>query len=123
MNTLAWTLQLVCATAFLTSGTMKSLMSKERMIATGQTGVAPFPLPLLRVVALAELAGVLGLLLPWATDTGRALTPTAAACLAVIMVGAAVSHASLREPRQVLFVNIPLFAALVAIVLIRVPQL
>jgi hypothetical protein len=71
MNVLAWTLQVVCATTFLASGTMKSLMSKQRMIATGQTGVAPFPLPLLRVVALAELAGVLGLLLPWATGTGR----------------------------------------------------
>jgi uncharacterized membrane protein YphA (DoxX/SURF4 family) len=123
MNTLAWTLSVVCATAFLTSGTMKSLMSKERMIVTGQTGVAPFPLPLLRVVALSELAGVLGLLIPWATDTGRILTPAAAACLAVIMVGAAISHASLHEPRQVLYVNLPLFAALVAIVLIRVSQL
>jgi uncharacterized membrane protein YphA (DoxX/SURF4 family) len=123
MNILAWPLQLVCATTFLASGTMKSLMSKQRMIATGQTGVAPFPLPLLRVVALAELAGVLGLLLPWATGTGRVLTPVAAACLAVVMVGAAVSHASLHETRQVLFVNLPLFAALVAIAAIRVSQL
>lgn len=92
-------------------------------IATGQTGVAPFPLPILRIVALAELAGVCGLLLPWATGIARALTPAAAACLAVFMVGAAVSHASLRELRQVLFVNLPLLMALVAIVLIRVPEL
>ena len=123
MNTLAWTLQVVCSIAFLYSGTMKSLMTKERMIATGQTGVAPFPLPILRAVALSELAGVAGLLLPWATGVARVLTPTAAACLAVFMVGAGISHSSLREPRQVLFVNLPLFAALVAIVLIRVPQL
>jgi hypothetical protein len=41
MNTLAWTLQVVCATAFLTSGTMTSLMSKERMIATQRRGDAP----------------------------------------------------------------------------------
>ena len=123
MNTLGWTLQVVCAATFLASGTMKSLMSKDRMIATGQTGVAPFPLPILRTVALAELAGVFGLLLPWATGIARALTPAAAACLAVFMVGAAVSHASLRELRQVLFVNLPLLMALVAIVLIRVPEL
>ena len=53
MNVLSWVLQIVAATVFLYSGSLKSWMSKERMIATGQTGVAPYPLPVLRVVAVA----------------------------------------------------------------------
>ena len=124
MNVTIWTLQVVCAVAFLASGTMKSLMSKDRMIATGSDRVAPFPLPVLRVVAVsASCSGVAGLLLPQATGTASALTPVAAGwCLAVLMVGAAVAHSTLHEFKQVAFVNAPLFAALVLIAAYRVAQ-
>lgn len=123
MNVLAWVLQGMCAVTFLVSGTMKSLMPKQRMIDTGQTGVAPFPLPVLRIVALAELAGAAGLILPWATRIAEGLTPLAASCLAVVMIGAAISHASLREFKQVAFVNVPLLAGLVVIAAIRLAGL
>jgi uncharacterized membrane protein YphA (DoxX/SURF4 family) len=123
MNALAWVLQGVCAVTFLVSGTMKSLMGKQRMIETGQTGVAPFPLPVIRIVALSELVGVAGLILPWATGIAKGLTPLAAGCLAIVMIGAAISHASLREFKQVVFVNVPLFAGLVAIAAIRLAEL
>ncbi|MFD9418483.1 hypothetical protein ACFWC9_27720 [Streptomyces goshikiensis] len=43
------------AAVFMGSGFLKSTQTKEKMIAAGQTGVAPFPLPVIRVVAaLAE---------------------------------------------------------------------
>lgn len=107
---------------FLTSGTLKSLFSKERMIETGQTGVAPFPLPIIRVVAVSELFGVAGLILPWLTGTAKFLTPVAAGCLIVFMIGAAISHWSLKEYKQALGVNLPLAVMLAAIVLIRAGQ-
>lgn len=119
MNVLAWVLQGLCAAVFFHSGIMKSLMSKQRMLETGQTGVAPFPTPVLRIVALSELVGVAGLLLPQASGIAEELTPIAAGCLAVIMVGAAISHATLREFKQVVFVNTTLFLALIAIAAIR----
>jgi hypothetical protein len=75
------------------------------------------------VVAVSELFGVAGLLLPQATGTASVLTPVAAGCLAVLMVGAAVSHSTLHEFKQVAFVNAPLFAALVLIAAYRVAQL
>jgi uncharacterized membrane protein YphA (DoxX/SURF4 family) len=123
VNVLAWVLQGICAVMFVTSGTAKSLMSKERMIETSQTGVAPFPLPLIRIVAVSELFGVAGLILPWATGTAKFLTPVAAGCLIVFMIGAAISHWSLKEYKQALGVNLPLALMLATILVIRVGQL
>lgn len=108
MNTALWVSQGVLATIFLLSGVLKSTQSKERMLATGQTGVVFFPLPVIRVVAALELAGALGLILPTLTGTAPELTPLAATGLGVVMVGAAISHTRLREPRAVL-VNVTLF--------------
>jgi hypothetical protein len=76
-------------------------MSRDRLIATGQTGIAPVPMPVVRIVAVCELFAVVGLVGPWLTGTARALTPVAAVGLGIVMMGAAVSHASLREPRPV----------------------
>lgn len=123
MYVLAWVLQGVCALTFAASGTLKSLMPKDRMIETGQTGVAPFPLPIIRIVAAGELFGAIGLILPWGTGTAKFLTPVAAACLGVFMIGAAISHWSLKEYKQSLGVNLPLVIALAAIVVIRAGQL
>lgn len=123
MNILCWTLQIVAATVFLYSGSLKSWMSKERMIATGQTGVAPYPLPVLRIVAFAELAGAAGLLVPWLLGVDRWLTPLAAALLIPIIIGALAAHASLREFKQVFIVNTPLLAVLAGVVAIRLGDL
>jgi DoxX-like family len=101
MELLLWIFQGVLAVVFLGSGVAKGSMSRERLVATGQTGVAVFPMPVVRFTAGCELLAAAGLVLPWATGIARALTPLAAVGLCVIMVGAASSHARLREPRNV----------------------
>ncbi len=101
MNLTLWILQAVLAAVFAGSGMAKSTMSRERLLATGQTGIALFPMPVVRVTAVAELLAAAGLLLPWATGIARVLTPAAALGLCVVMAGAASSHARLREPRNV----------------------
>jgi hypothetical protein len=101
MNTIIWILTGVLAVVFTISGVAKSTMSRERLIATGQTGIAPFPMPVVRAVALAELCAVVSLFVPWLTGTARVLTPLAALGLVGVMIGAATSHASLREPKPV----------------------
>ena len=111
MNIALWVTQGILAAVFAVSGLMKSTQSKERMIATGQTGVAPFSLPVIRAVAACELAAAVGLVLPWATGILPVLTPLAAAGLGIVMVGAAVSHWSLREYQQVFAVNLVLLLA------------
>ncbi len=105
MNIALWIAQGLLAAVFGASGYAKSTQTKEKMIATGQTGVAPFSLPAIRVVAALELAAAVGLILPWATGIAPVLTPLAAVGLAVVMVGAAISHWSLREYTQVFAIN------------------
>lgn len=95
MNIALWTAQILLAILFLYSGSAKAFMSKERLIASGQTGVAPFPIPVLRLTAACELLAVLGLILPQATCIAPKLTAVAAVGLMVVMVGAIASHSSL----------------------------
>ena len=101
MDLTLWIFQAVLAVVFAGSGVAKTTMSRERLLTTGQTGIALFPMPVVRVTAAAELLAAAGLLLPWATGIARVLTPAAALGLCVVMVGAASSHARLREPRNV----------------------
>ena len=122
MDTILWILQGILAAVFLGSGIAKSTMSRERLIATGQTGVALFPMPVVRVTAASELLAAAGLLLPWATGIAPWLTPTAAAGLCVVMVGAAWSHTRLREPQNVA-ANTVLFAAALAVAIGRLAGL
>jgi uncharacterized membrane protein YphA (DoxX/SURF4 family) len=101
MNLTLWIMQWVLAVVFTGSGLAKSTMSRERLIATGQTGIALFPMPVVRLTAGCEILAALGLLLPWATGIARVLTPLAAVGLCAVMVGAASSHTRLREPWSV----------------------
>lgn len=100
MNIALWIASAAVSVVFVVSGIMKSLLPRKRLIDIGQRGIGPFPMPLVRLVALAELAAVIGLFAPWLSDRARFLTPLAACGLGVVMYGAAVSHASLREPKQ-----------------------
>jgi uncharacterized membrane protein YphA (DoxX/SURF4 family) len=109
MNIILWILQGLLAVTFLGSGTSKLTLSRQRLIDTGQTGIAVYPMPVVRFTALCEVLAAAGLVLPWATGIAPVLTPLAAAGLCVVMVGAARAHARLREPRNVA-INAVLFA-------------
>lgn len=115
-NILLWIGQSVLAVIFLVSGTLKATMSKPRLIDSGQTGVAPFSTPAIRAIAASELLGAVGVILPWALDIARVLTPLAATGIVGLMVGAMISHARLREPRNVAVNAIILLLALVVAV-------
>jgi len=95
MNAFLWVVQALLAALFLLSGSLKSTWSKDRLVASGQTGVAPFPLPVLRFAAVCELFAAAGLILPRATGIAPVLTPVAAAGLCCVMVGAISSHSFL----------------------------
>ncbi|GAA0805949.1 DoxX family protein [Spirilliplanes yamanashiensis] len=122
MNTLLWVLQALLAAVFLGSGTTKISWSRQRLIASGQTGIAVYPMPVVRLTAACELLAAAGLLLPWATGVAPALTPLAAAGLCVVMLGAAYAHTRLREPRAVA-VNAVLFALALTVAVGRTGQL
>jgi uncharacterized membrane protein YphA (DoxX/SURF4 family) len=101
MNAVLWTLQGSLAAIFTASGLAKISQPKARLIASGQTGVTPFPVPVIRVTAFCELLGAVGILAPRLVGVAEFLTPAAAAGFAIVMVGAITSHAHLHEPRNV----------------------
>jgi hypothetical protein len=95
MNTALWIGQILLAALFGLSGALKSTMSRERMLETGQSGAAAYPLPVVRFTAICELLAVLGLILPGLTGVAPALTGWAAVGLVVVMLGAIGMHARL----------------------------
>ena len=122
MNLTVWIVSATLAAVFALSGTAKLTMSRERLIATGQTGIAVYPMPLVRFAAACEILGAVGILGPWALGIAPGLTPAAAVGLALVMVGAAAAHTKLREPRAVA-ANAVLLAACVFVAVTRIGML
>ncbi len=131
MNVALWIVQALLAVVFTTSGIAKTTMTKDALVASGQTGVQFYDISFIRFIAALEILGVLGLVLPGLTGIARFLTPLAAAGLAVIMVGAATSHSRLvreggsRRAKEMLNVatNAVLFVACLFIVTGRISWL
>jgi uncharacterized membrane protein YphA (DoxX/SURF4 family) len=82
-NILLWIVQGVVAALFLFTGVIKLTMP----IAT-LAQVSKLPGAFMRFIAVAELVGAFGLVLPGLLRIKPGLTPLAAACLLIIMIGA-----------------------------------
>jgi len=80
-----WTVQVLLALVFLFTGGMKLVLPIEDL-----TAQMPLPGLFIRFIALAEVVGAFGLILPGLFRTRTELTPLAAAALVVIMIGATV---------------------------------
>jgi hypothetical protein len=80
-----WIVQALLALVFLFSGGSKLVMSIEEM-----TKDVALPGAFLRFLGVAEVAGGLGMILPGLLGIRPGLTPLAAACLVIIMIGATV---------------------------------
>src|SRR5258705_8791935 len=101
MNIALWVLQALLAIAFAGAGLMKLLGNKEA-IAERMSWVEKFPPAALKALAVAELLGAVGGVLPAVVHTAPILVPIAASCLAVVMIGAVVVHIRFHEPAAVL---------------------
>ena len=100
MDTVIWVVQGILAAVFVFSGGMK-LLAFDRyitMVEERSGRDAGLSRPLMTVVGISEVAGGLGLVLPWATGIMPVLTPLAALGLAVIMAGATNYHRRRGEP-------------------------
>jgi hypothetical protein len=84
------------ALVFLVTGALKVTMPKEKL-AEKMHWAATWPAGRIKLLGLAEMAGALGLVLPAALHIAPVLTPIAAVCLAVLMLGAVQAHRRLHE--------------------------
>jgi uncharacterized membrane protein YphA (DoxX/SURF4 family) len=85
MTVALWIVQGLLTLLFLFAGVMKLYMTVEEM-----TKDIPMPGAFLRFIAVAEILGAIGLILPGLLRIKPGLTPLAAAGLAIIMIGATV---------------------------------
>jgi uncharacterized membrane protein YphA (DoxX/SURF4 family) len=83
MNIALWIAQGLLAAIFLFAGGMKLVLPVEEM-----TQQLPLPGLFLRFIAVCEVLGAIGLILPGLLRIRPGLTPLAAAGLLIIMIGA-----------------------------------
>ena len=102
MNVVLWIIAALLAVAFLGSGAMKLLRTKEQLKAAGMGWVEDWSPGAIRLIGGLEVLAAIGLILPAALGIAPILVPLAATGLAVIMVGAIVVHARRKENPMVI---------------------
>ncbi len=98
MNGLLWILQLLLALAFVTLGLLKLTRPRETLLRT-LPWVEDFPQPVVKALGAVEVIGGLVLVFPAGLGVGTRLVPVAAIGLALIALGAVVTHL-LRHERD-----------------------
>jgi hypothetical protein len=115
MNTLLMALSVLLAATYAVTGSSKLVASRERLLAVpGMGWVEDVPLLRVRLVGALEIAGALGIIVPWATGILPLLTPLAAWGLAAVQVGGIWTHLS-RGEREHLWLNVLLLVAAVVV--------
>jgi putative oxidoreductase len=96
LNIALWVLQVLLAAVFLMAGLTK-LTTPIAQLSSMMTWTASVPEPMVRFIALAEVLGAIGLLLPSLTKVQPSLTPLAALGLSVAMALAVLFHITRGE--------------------------
>jgi hypothetical protein len=96
MTSVLWALQILVALVFTITGTMKIAVPRERL-AQKMHWADSWPRWRIKLLGAAELAGAAGLVFPVALGIVPMLTPIAAVCLALLMLGAIQTHQRLGE--------------------------
>ena len=107
MNILFWIIQIMLAAIFMTSGTMKAVLHKDKL-AKAFEWVDDFTPEKLKIIGGFEILGGIGLFLPGVYSIAEILIPLAATGLAIITVLAALTHFN-RGEKVDMIINIILF--------------
>jgi putative oxidoreductase len=91
LNIALWVAQIFLAIVFSLVGAMKAFLPLHEVART-MHWVSALPAGLVRFIGFAELAGVLGLILPASTRIQPKLTPLAALGLAIVVLLGAALH-------------------------------
>lgn len=117
MNILSWILQILIAASFLLGAGFRLVTPYETLIAMkGMEWANDLSSIQVKLIAVIEIVGALGLILPMFIRKFRFLVPTAAIGLAITMLVASFLHLSRGEP---IIVNAVLLFLNLAIAFIR----
>ena len=109
MNVVLWIVAGLLAVAFLAAGLMKLTQPKKKLADSGMGWTEDFSDGAVKGIGALEVLGAAGLILPAALGIVPVLVPIAATGLALLMLGAAVTHARRKESPNIV-VNIVLLA-------------
>ena len=109
MNVILWIATGLLAAVFLAAGGMKLRKSQSELVESGQGWAGDLPAGLVKFIGAAEVVGAIGLILPGGSHIATWLVPTAAIGLAIVMVGAIITHLRRTEFPNVI-VNLVLLA-------------
>jgi hypothetical protein len=98
MNTTLWIIQALLAALFLFAGAIKLIMPIEEL-----SKQAALSGEFLKFIAVCEVLGAVGLILPWLLRIRPLLTPLAAAGLVIIMIGATIATLMTGQGATALF--------------------
>jgi uncharacterized membrane protein YphA (DoxX/SURF4 family) len=101
VNIVLWIIAGLLAAAFAMSGLMKIAQPKDKLAASGMGWTENFSGGAIKAIGALEVLGAIGLILPAALDIVPLLVPLAATGLAVMMLGAAVTHARRKENQMI----------------------
>ena len=102
MNVTLWIIAGVLAAVFTASGLMKLLLPKEKLITSGFRWAERFSPKAIRLIGVAEVLAAKALILPAVLHVMPVLVPLAAVGLMLVMIGAIIVHARLKEAPMVL---------------------
>jgi uncharacterized membrane protein YphA (DoxX/SURF4 family) len=114
MNVFLWIIAGLLAAMFLAAGLTKLTQERRKLLANpNMKWTEDFSAGTIKLIGTAEVLGALGLILPGVLDIAPVLVPLAATGLAVLMLGAAITHARRKEPQSVVINAVLLILALV----------
>jgi uncharacterized membrane protein YphA (DoxX/SURF4 family) len=90
-------INIVLALGFLASGLAKVSQPRAALAKRGMGWTDDFSVVNVKLIGAAEVVGAVGLVVPLLTGVAPVLSPIAAVCLAIIMVGAIVVHVRRSE--------------------------
>jgi len=109
VNAVLWIIAIVLAIAFLVAGLQKLTRPKEKLATSGMAFVEDFSDGTVKTIGLLEVLAAVGLILPGLTGIAPILVPLSATGLALLMVGAIITHVR-RKETPLAIVNVVLLA-------------
>jgi hypothetical protein len=109
-----WILAGALALSNLFAAGLKLTRTKEQLATMGQAWVEDFSPRGIKGIGVAELLGAIGLILPPLTHIAPVLAPIAAVGVAVLQIGAGITHVRRHEYRM-LSANVPLIILAVVV--------
>lgn len=117
MNIALWIIQILLAAFFLTVGSLKAVLPKDKL-APVFIWIDDFSENKIKTISAFEILGGLGLFIPGVYDITYFLIPFSAAGLAIIMILAALTHYNRGEKKEII-INIIVFVILCIVIIGR----